>query len=100
MPDTVVVAVFPGQGLDTYHLVTVQESEIEEQMVRLFGATSLTSELVSPAHALYRAVGESRRPSWFVMVREAANGRLLDLGDADARELPRMIAERNADQPV
>ena len=91
------VAVFPGLGLDEYRMAVVEENELADAIARWLGTRALDAELVSPVHALYRPTDPAaRHPTWFVMVREdPETGRLIDLDDADARELPRMLRDRS-----
>ena len=96
MSSRVSVAMFPGQGLDVFRMLVIDQDDLADAMVKWFGARSVDAELVSPVHALYRPSDpQARNPTWFVMVREDANtGRLVDLSESDARELPRMLRNR------
>lgn len=99
------VAVFPGQGLDVFRLVEVDDDGTDafaDGLARLFGTTRLRDELLSTAHALYRPADSSaERASWFVMVREnPSNGELVDMDRADALELPRLLAAKQRSPPL
>jgi len=95
------VALFPGQGLDQFRSYLVEEDKLPDTLAELFGAKRLDSELISPVHALYKPVGESTHADWFVMIRDdGETGRLVDLPESDARDLPRMLAERDRLLPL
>jgi len=88
------VALFPGQGLDTFRLYVVDEETFVDSLVTLFGAKQLDADIISPVHALYKPVGPATHPDWFAMVRDnGTNGELVDLPESDCLELPRMLAK-------
>ena len=95
------VALFPGQGLDQFRSFLVEEDNLLDTCAELFGTKCIDAELISPVHALYKPIGPAVHTDWFVMIRDdGETGMLVDLPESDARELPRLLAQRDRLLPL